>query len=119
MHKRARQEQHHPLSPPQTKQFHNPCRPANSAFANKSHKITRSFNNHNCTRTPSNSYTYSHNQILPYFHSMTSRFPTQILSNPHHQDTISVHSTIPYNHPPTMHNTTTKMTPIAKIEPNT
>ena len=35
--------------------------------------------------------------------------PTQTQSNPHHQDTISVGSTLLYNHPPIFHNTTTRM----------
>ena len=36
--------------------------------------------------------------------------PTQTPSNPHHQETISVGSTLPCNHPPTLHNTTTRKT---------
>ena len=42
MEKRSPQEQEHALSHPQTHQFHNPCHPANSAFANKPHKTTHS-----------------------------------------------------------------------------
>ena len=35
--------------------------------------------------------------------------PTQTQSNPYHQDTISVGTTLLYNHPPTLHNTTARM----------
>ena len=35
--------------------------------------------------------------------------PIQTQCNPYHQDTISVGSTLLYNHPPTLHNTTTRM----------
>ena len=39
-----------------------------------------------------------------------SRAPeTQTHSNPYHQDTISVGSTLPYNHSPTLHSTTARM----------
>ena len=65
MRKRSQQEKHHAQSHPQTNQFHNPCRPANSAFANKPQKTKRFFTPHNITSTPINSYTYSHNPILP------------------------------------------------------
>ena len=45
---------------------------------------------------------------------------TQTPSNPHQKDTISVGSTLPYNHPPALHSITTrKDQPIAKIKPNT
>ena len=65
MRKRSAQEQHLALSHPPANQFHCHYRPANSAFANKPHKTTRSFNPHNFTRTPINSYTYSHNGFFP------------------------------------------------------
>ena len=43
MRKRAPQEQHHTFSHPQINKFHNPYRPANSAFENTPHKTIRSF----------------------------------------------------------------------------
>ena len=75
MRKRSPQEQHQAPSHPQTNQFHNLCRLANSAFANKSQKTTSFFNPHNITRTPINYNTYSHNPIPPYSHSWTSSSP--------------------------------------------
>ena len=108
MRKRSPQVQQHALSGPQTNQFHNPYRLANSTLENKPHKTTRSFNPLNSTRPSISSYTYSQNPILPYCHSLTSSYPHPNPSNPHHQDTISVGSTLPCNHPPTVHNTTTR-----------
>ena len=53
------------------------------------------FNPPNSTRTPINSYSYSLNQIPHYSNSFTIHAPpTQTLSNSHHQDTISVGSTL-------------------------
>ena len=75
MRTRSPQVQKHALSRPQTNQFHNPYRPANSAFENKSHKTTHSFNPHNSTRPDISSYTYSQNPIIPYSHSLTSSYP--------------------------------------------
>ena len=100
----------HQPSHPQTNQFHNPCRPANSAFPNKPQKTNRLFNPHNITCTPINYNTYSHNPIiLPYSHSWTSSSFNPNSQQPSSQDTIWVGSTIPYNHPPTLHNITTRM----------
>ena len=75
MRKRSPQEQHQAPSHPQTNPFHNPSRPANSAFVNKPQKTTRFFYPHNVTRTPINNNTYSHNPILRYSHSWTSSSP--------------------------------------------
>ena len=48
-------------------------------------------------------------QFLPTPTLGTRALPTQTQSNPYHQDTISVGNTLLYNHPPTLHNTTTRM----------
>ena len=60
-------------------------------------------------------------QFFPTTTPWLQAAPTQTSSNPHHQDTITVGTTLPYNHPPTFHNTTyqQKEQPIAKIKQNT
>ena len=47
-------------------------------------------------------------QVFPTPTPWLQATPTQTLSNPHHQDTIPVGSTLPYNHSPTFHNTKTR-----------
>ena len=109
LRKRSPQEQHQAPSHLQANQFHKPYRPANSAFANKPQKTTSFFNPHNITRTSTNYNTYSHNPIPPYSPLGPRALITQTQSNPYHQDTISVGSTLLYNHHPTFQNTTARM----------
>ena len=48
-------------------------------------------------------------QFLPTPTLGPRALPTQTQSNPYHQDIISVGSTLLYNRPPTLHNTTARM----------
>ena len=109
MQKRSPQDQHQAPSHPQTNLFHNPNRPANSAFANKPQKPPIS-----------STLIILHATLLITTLTPITKFfptptlgplapPTQTQSNPYHQDTISVGSTLLYNYPPTLHNTTARM----------
>ena len=120
MRKRSPPELHQAPLHPQTNLFHNPSRPANSAFASKPQKTTRFFYPHNIKRTPINYNTYSHNPILPYSHSWTSSSPNpnseQPLSPRHNLSRQHTTEQSP-SHPPQYYLLNNQ--PIAKIEPNT
>ena len=108
MRTRSPQVQQHALSRPWTNQFHNAQCPATLPFKTNLTKPP----------VPITLLTLPASLLVPTLIPRTQFFPTptpwlratptQTPSNPHHQDTISVGSTLPCNHPPTLHNTTTR-----------
>ena len=109
MRKRSLPEQHQAPSHKQTNQFHKPYRLANSTFANKPQKTNHFFNPLNITAPLVITRLTPITQFLPTPTLGHRTLPTQTQSNPYHQDTISVGSTLLYNHPPTLHNTTARI----------